>query len=243
MINGVDDIRDWTIYKIISPNNRVYIGVTSDFKKRSMAYRGGWAKTQPLIIRSLKKYGFDNHSVSIIETFTSNISYALGKEIFWIKSCMSNYSKYPKQRGLNLTDGGQGTVGYKMSQEQKERISKRKTGFKHTDEAKKKIGEASIGNKFGVGHKWTENKMAQMKKLMIGNKNGKGPSQNNKIAIKEAQKKRRKQVFQYDLSGNLVSRYLCVQDAAIGSNVSVHSIKAVLCGQFNKMKGFIFKYN
>ena len=32
--------------------------------------------------------------------------YANGKEIFWIRSYMSNYSKWPEMRGLNLTDGG-----------------------------------------------------------------------------------------------------------------------------------------
>ena len=36
---------------------------------------------------------------------------------------MSNFNKYPNQNGLNLTNGGQGTSGRKMSEENKKYLS------------------------------------------------------------------------------------------------------------------------
>ena len=41
-----------------------------------------------------------------------------GKEMFWIRSYMSNKNKYPEQNGLNLTDGGEGRINAKMSEDQ-----------------------------------------------------------------------------------------------------------------------------
>lgn len=236
------EIRNWTIYKITSPTGRLYIGVTSNYKNRIRTYHGGWKQSQPLIMRSLSKYGATNHSFEIVDTFMSDLAYALGKEMFFIRSYMSNRHKWPEQNGMNLTDGGQGTLGWKMSEKQKKQNSDRVKGFKHTEEAKKKISEASKGNKHGIGHKWTEEKRVSMIGLMKGNKYGKGPNENNKIALRESAKKRRKPVNQYDLYGNLVAKYNSVQDAAIGSKVSISAIKAILCGQYNKMKGFTFKY-
>lgn len=113
------DIIDWTVYKIISPTNRVYVGKTYNLEKRSMHYRLNLCKSQTLLYRSLVKYGWDAHKLEIIEKINSTQSFVNGKEIFWIRSNMSNYSKWPEMRGLNLTDGGEGSIGRKMSDEQR----------------------------------------------------------------------------------------------------------------------------
>lgn len=142
-------IRNWVIYKITSPSGRIYIGKTSNYKSRILHYKNITCKCQAILYKSLKKYGYNNHIIEIIDEFCSNNGYANGKEIFWIRSYMSNYSKWPEMRGLNLTDGGEGTVGRKATKEQilkqKERlkISPNKGHNKpHTEETKKKMKEA-----------------------------------------------------------------------------------------------------
>jgi group I intron endonuclease len=114
---------DWTIYKIVNPKGRVYVGMTNNFRKRMGDYKNLNCGNQKLLFKSLNKYGFDNHEVSIIEQFKSTVSVCNGKEMFWIRTNMSNIYKFPEQNGLNLTDGGCGRVGCKHSEETKKKLS------------------------------------------------------------------------------------------------------------------------
>lgn len=280
MAINTTSIQNWVIYKITSPSGRVYIGVSSDYKKRLKAYKSKNCKSQYGILHSLQKYGFSSHSVDIIEKFTSTKAYAYDKEMFWIRSYMSNCKKYPEHRGMNMTNGGEGRVGSTMSEENKKAQSVRLLGKKaseetrrkmseshigkkinrvftaeqilasrergrklrHTEEAKAKIGAASKGNKYGVGNKWSEERKEFKRVVMTGNKYGTGPSENNKIALRESAKKRRKPVKQYDTEGVFLAAHESAIDAAESSNVSVHSVKSVLYGKCKQIKGFVFKY-
>ena len=53
-------IKSWNIYKMTSPTDRVYVGLTSDLPKRKRNYRRADCKSQVLLYKSLNKYGFDN---------------------------------------------------------------------------------------------------------------------------------------------------------------------------------------
>ena len=55
------------VYKITSPNNRVYIGSSSDIKTRFSFYKSGYTKTQWILKRSFDKYGIDAHTFEILE--------------------------------------------------------------------------------------------------------------------------------------------------------------------------------
>jgi hypothetical protein len=56
------------IYKITSPSGRVYIGQSKDvFRLRVRNYKKETCHSQPLLERSLKKYGWENHTFEIIE--------------------------------------------------------------------------------------------------------------------------------------------------------------------------------
>jgi len=113
----------WTIYKIVNPKGRIYVGMTNNYKKRMGDYRNLNCRNQKLLFKSLNKYGLDNHIVSVIEEFRSTVSYCNGKEMFWIRTNMCNINKFPEQNGLNLTDGGCGRVGCKHSEETKRKLS------------------------------------------------------------------------------------------------------------------------
>ena len=133
-----DTLYNWTIYKIISPSNKIYIGQTVNFKKRMSHYKNNESKAQKLIYRSIKKYGWEQHRVEIVEEFIGIKKLVNEKEIFWIDFYKCNRSKYPKGNGLNLTDGGEGTVGNKLSERSKNLISKANTGRKMSAESLRK---------------------------------------------------------------------------------------------------------
>lgn len=163
-----DGCRKWWVYKITNPNGREYIGVTSQINKRINHYKKASNKSQTLIMRSIKKYGWDSHFFSILDEMYCNTSAALSKEIFWIRSHMSNFSKYPEMKGMNLTDGGEGALGYKLSEEAKKKLSVKNRQYRHTDEAKRKIGEAAKVNL--KGRKLTEETKNKLRKANLGKK-------------------------------------------------------------------------
>lgn len=76
-----------------------------------------------LLKKAIKKYGINNFKREIIEICEKE-EYLNDKEIFWIKELKTNVS----YGGYNLTFGGEGNRGFKMSSETKQLISKKKKG-------------------------------------------------------------------------------------------------------------------
>jgi len=115
------------IYKITSPSGKIYIGQTDrTIAKRTSEYRRCRCKKQKLLYRSIKKYGWEAHNFEVVETFTSvnYLSELLDtSEKYWIAFHKSNFCRY-KEKGLNLTDGGDGIRGYKHTQELKDSYGK-----------------------------------------------------------------------------------------------------------------------
>lgn len=70
------------IYKITSPNNRVYIGQSVDIHERwKFYYKPSQTKKQPKVHRSFTKYGVENHVFEIIEE--CSIEQLDERETFW----------------------------------------------------------------------------------------------------------------------------------------------------------------
>lgn len=135
-----DKIYSWVIYKIENPNGRIYIGLTMDIKRRLVHYKSYGAKRQPLLCRSFEKHGFDNHIISEIDSFESDIKSAHSKEIFWIRSYMSYIKFFPENNGMNLTYGGDGSLGVQNK-------------GRHRPDAKGKKRAAYIGESISVAKK------------------------------------------------------------------------------------------
>jgi len=226
----VPEIKNWNIYKMTSPTDRVYIGVTSNLSKRKSAYRGKDCKSQSLLFKSIEKYGFDNLNFEIIDNFDGTISEAKSKEMFWIRTFMSNYCKYPEIRGMNLTDGGQGTFGYKLSDAQKEAISIKNKGFKHADEAKRKISEAGKGNIYSKGTKRSPEHIEALRKANIGSKYNLGRKQSQEEKEKRASKLRNKDRGQ-DFK-NKLSKILTIK---LGKKIQQYNIDNVFIKEYDSI--------
>lgn len=129
-------MKKWTIYKIDSPDGRVYIGCTSDYERRKRAYltMAPSIKKQRLLFGSFVTHGIESHTFIEIDSFHSEKRYSEGKEMFWIRSFMSNCSKWPEQKGLNLTNGGKGNLGLKMSEDAKSMLSQKHKGRKFSEQ-------------------------------------------------------------------------------------------------------------
>ena len=63
-----------TIYKITNPKGKVYVGQTTNYRKRLNHYRILHCKRQQKLYNSLHKYGFNNHVFEIIEEVETSVS-------------------------------------------------------------------------------------------------------------------------------------------------------------------------
>lgn len=181
------ETRNWTIYKITSPSGNIYIGKTHAFESRMKNYKsesGGGCNQQPILYNSIKKYGFKNHSVEIIEQFFNYEWYANDKEMFWIRSYMTNLNKWRNMNGMNLTDGGDGSLGNKIPN----RVSAFK-GKKHTEETKRLLSEATKNN---PNRWWLGKRMSEeaKEKMSIAKKGKPSPLRGYKHSAETIEKNR-----------------------------------------------------
>ena len=141
---------EYTIYTLNEPNTDIvrYVGLTYDLKNRIRQHLKCYKKYRVNSwIKHLKKDGY-LPSVKVIEDNIQTLDEAKKKEIDFIalfKSCGA--------RLTNLTNGGQGSRGYKLTDAQKQVLSIKCSGYKHTPEALRKISEASTRTQTGVKKK------------------------------------------------------------------------------------------
>src|SRR5690348_11013008 len=115
----------YKIYKITCLiNGKVYIGQTSigveeRFKQHEYQHRNIRHKKY-ILYRAMRKHGFHNFKVEEIDCAETHVE-IIEKEIYWIDFFKSNHCKYPNN-GYNLTDGGEGTIGYIPTTEHKKKI-------------------------------------------------------------------------------------------------------------------------
>ncbi len=111
----------YLIYNTI--NGKIYVGITSNPKTRWMRHKSDANSNRKQAIHcAIFKYGNDKFIFKVVETIDT-WEEANAKEMKWIKSLKENaYQLY------NETDGGDGVVGTKWTEERKQRMSKLNSG-------------------------------------------------------------------------------------------------------------------
>ncbi len=122
-------------------NGRRYIGITRGSIARRFS-RHCLLSENPkcLITKAIRAHGRENFRLTLLaraETW---------KELQAMeRRAIKKYRTFVKEGGYNLTHGGEGILGLKMSKEAIERGRQKRLGFKHTPEARAKISEAQRG--------------------------------------------------------------------------------------------------
>lgn len=154
------------IYKITSPSNYVYIGQSRNIKQRWAVHRydANCNKPEYPLCRSIKKHGLKSHTFQVVHELPKDVS----------KEVLTNYEQFYmnayKESGfilLNVNPAAGSRAGTVHTEEAKERISKahrariwsdehrknhseankKRTGYKHGEETKKKISIRATGRK------------------------------------------------------------------------------------------------
>ena len=113
------------IYLITGPKDKKYVGSSNNLKQRWRQHKSLLKRNKHLctpLQNSWNKYGEDKFIFSIIEETTQDL--LLEKEQYWL----DHYKSYEKTNGYNIL-----------------KIAGSNVGFKHTEETKLKISEASKG--------------------------------------------------------------------------------------------------
>lgn len=91
-------------------NGKVYVGKTKNIEKRYNEHKGADGRC-PAFHNAIAKYGIDGFKFHILNEYNIEKE-ALDAEIYYISQYRSNIRKY----GYNLTEGGDGTSGYKRKE-------------------------------------------------------------------------------------------------------------------------------
>lgn len=148
------------IYLIFNKvNGKIYVGKSQDavvrFRDHLKIARGGKEKyhgSYSYIHAALNKYGFDNFIVRVVEQDIFDEQSAFSKEKEWIELLKNGgYVIY------NLTDGGDGATGHKMSEAGRKKLSEIHLGKepwnkgKQTPDDVRDKQSASAINRFMIG--------------------------------------------------------------------------------------------
>jgi len=157
-------------------NNKEYVGLTTRTLKerwkqhiRESNREGGWEWNTPLG-NAIKKYGKDSFEVFVLEECSSKTEMKQ-KEIQLIRERKSLAS----ETGYNLTLGGDGRLGYKLSEETKRKIGEGNLGKVMSNEAKEKMSVAAKKRCVGKpspmdGKKHTEESKQKIISFLTGRK-------------------------------------------------------------------------
>lgn len=105
------------IYKITNPIGKIYIGQSIELHIRKRHYKKGHCKGQPRIIRSINKYGWENHTFEVIEN--CEVKLLNERERYW-----QEYYNVTGEMGLNCLLTGTSSLPVVFTQEVLEKKSK-----------------------------------------------------------------------------------------------------------------------
>jgi len=126
-------------------NKKIYVGKSTDVKNRIKAHQFLAGKDNSIFHKALHKYGLSNFKWDIIcECKDEDLN---EQEVYWIKYYNTHYIT---GFGYNMSDGGEGQLGFRHSETTKSNMSLIKTGVcntfygkNHTDKTKKSISLAN----------------------------------------------------------------------------------------------------
>ena len=136
----------WYLYTITNLiNAKCYVGISTNVGRRWIEHKSGHGSK--LVWQSIRKYGVENLVFDVI-------CEGAEEDIKLLEVVLIEQLNTQAPEGYNLTEGGEGSTGWKPSDETRKKMSEAHRGSRnsmhgktHSDEAKKKISEKRKGSK------------------------------------------------------------------------------------------------
>ena len=142
---------NYSVYRLTcQETGKAYVGVTRKHpEKRWQEHLYAAARGASTILhRAIRKHGFDSFYQEVLHTGTGTHEEMFAAEVAYISQCNTLVP-----RGYNLTRGGEGTSGHKMSAEGKARLSALHKGMKASPETRAKMSQTRKGRPFSEAAK------------------------------------------------------------------------------------------
>lgn len=139
--------KTYNVYKLTAPNNKVYIGCTSQNPKDRWNYGSKYHHNKELS-EDIRMFGWNNFDHEILySSLPEEEAYDLEREL------IHKYNSCDPKYGYNKTHGGKVNPGIIRSDEYRKQLSERTTGVKHhfygkhlSEEHRQKISESNKGH-------------------------------------------------------------------------------------------------
>lgn len=207
-------------------NGKKYVGVTSQgvqerFKEHLWdAHKG----SKTIFHNAIRKYGVENFELTTLESDIPDAD-AESRERYYIAL---HRSYYIYRQGYNMTEGGNGTVGYVFTEEDRKKLSKANKGRKFSEERNQRMKEIMTGREYK--QEWKDALSRSRLGRFTKEENpffGKHHSEETKSKIRE--KNSGDIVLQLDAEGKVVNEFFNLMDAGRWASENVSSAKYTTC--------------
>lgn len=222
----------FNVYRHITPSNKVYIGITSQNPYyRWNRGRGYFNASKSLFKSAIIKYGWDN---IIHEVLFTELDEKRAKQLE--KDLIRHYKNL--NRSLNLTDGGEGTIGLqpwnkglKLSYEQSNKL----LGKKFSDEHRHNLSLSHKGKSLPKGRRLTQKQIENLRRINTG----RVKSEEEKAKISRALSK---PVLVFDKQMQFIGRFDSGTSAARYLQYDVSGVLKCCRGKQKTCKGYIIRF-
>ena len=231
------------VYKATGPTGKVYIGKTMQLLHRrkichkSNAFNKNVESYNSHFYKAIRKYGFNAFKWKVVlkdipEDKLSKIEMKMIKNLDTVKY------------GYNSTEGGEGSIGFKHSEESKRKMSKSSKGQFVSEETKKKLSEMRKGKKKSKEH------IEKIRLSNIGKTSGEKHylygKKRSKDIVEKTKKTKRKAFFNpvivFDKCENIVGEWDSVAECVESLGLLQSNVWKCLNGLRKMHRGYGFKY-
>ena len=256
-----------SIYVFVNKENgKIYVGKTvNSYLKRWKDHKNSVGKKKNRLYSAIEKYGwfgferFVIYQTNVIESKEECDILILDKEIEFIKKFKSNNPDF----GYNISEGGDGPVGFTHSEETKKLYSKQRSGCNHWKYGTKNVGGIPILQfdlDFNFVREWPSIKEVSRELGYLSNNIGKvcnklSDSAYGYIWVKKEDyyegylekyhsrakcKSNDRAVLQYDFSGNFIKEYISAAEA--GKALGGKTVAGAANGKEKQSHGYLWIY-
>lgn len=246
----------YTVYRHITPNGKIYVGITS-INPKTRWHNGLGYRNNPHFYRAIQKYGWNNIKHEIMFNNLSKEEASFAERV-----CISTWDLTNPNRGYNINKGG--ITGDRMSNDTKKKLSDINRGKKLSQETKDKISMAFTGEKhpfYGKHHTEESRKKMSLRKSGCNHPNyGRHLSRDIRQKISSAHKgiKHSQKTIQKIYGANnhsarpvvaldkvtnvVVYMFDCIRDAERSTGIIGSNITACCRGKRKTAGGYVWKY-
>lgn len=241
---------NYCLYMHTTPSGKVYIGITCREPLKRWKNGKGYSGS-PHFDNAIKKYGWDNIKHEVLLTGLTKKSACEMEKCF-----IQMYDSTNPAKGYNSTFGGD--EGLKITKETRKKISeankivysdpkrrhemsKRMIGYKHSEEAKKKMSESHKGLTHVASDEWKKNISHSLKEYYADPINSEKYRRNSE-RLTELGKRKARKVEQLDFQMNVVNVYESLNEAGRQTGVRDGNISKCCNGKVRSAGGYIWRF-